>query len=849
MASKLNFREKGLSPRAKKRIAILSGIFVAFLIIFQITLNKNISKKEVYMADATLPLVTIEAYGNTMAELHGYTNEMEACYMRDVLIPLDDKRKMDLTIKNYGFKVDKASYEIRSLDTSRKIADTTLTEWDKSKDEMSTSVQVSNLVDPETEYLFILTLEGQGSKLHYYTRVMLPGEDHTTECLDFAKNFHDTALSPNYTDLASYVEPSPFADTDTLADVNIQSTLEQIGWKGFEGHIVGTPLVQITDMNTDYMSVLYSYLIQGKETDIPTYYNVEEYFKIRYTAEQIYLLDYQRNMEQLLDSSSVTAKGNVLTTGIAMKNKEYLSNETGSVVAFVQGGELFEYNQTKGSFTKVFGFIQDPTDRRQNYQQHNIRILNMDETGSMDFVVYGYMNHGAHEGDCGINLYHYDSAKQESVEQVFISSTHSYQVLNANFSNLLYENLKGEFYIMLGGTLAKVGLDNLATEELISGLSTGQYAVSSSGQYVCWITDDEVSDTISVMDLETEKIRKIKAPSGSKVKPLAFMTNDFVYGIVNEKDIIRDTAGSKIYPMSTLRIVDTSSTKFDVLKTYQKPGYYVTEVSKESYTLHLDRVTKTNDGYTPSDSDTIKDSAEEQNKTVTIAKEIHKKKGSLTTFVMADNNTDKALQSSNASLAVTKQTREMSVSTKKEAHTYFVYVGNRVTLTTQNLSKAITTADEQMGLVIDNEQRYVWKRGKKTYVNAFQDIEVGKNDSNSNTSAGCLSAMLARKGVEMEIHPLLARAESPLSILQKALPKSLVLDLSGCNLNQILYYVSQDSPVYAGTGPNAAYLIIGYDATSIVVYHSETDTYARMSKDSAEKLFEEKGNVFISYVE
>ena len=109
--------------------------------------------------------------------------------------------------------------------------------------------------------------------------------------------------------------------------------------------------------------------------------------------------------------------------------------------------------------------------------------------------------------------------------------------------------------------------------------------------------------------------------------------------------------------------------------------------------------------------------------------------------------------------------------------------------------------------------------------------------------------MLVRKGENAEINALLGRGETPVSIISNALKDALVLDLSGCSLSQVLYYVSHDAPVYARTGPKDAVLIIGYDATSIVVYHSDVDRYARMSMEDASKLFENAGNIFISYVE
>ena len=79
-----------------------------------------------------------------------------------------------------------------------------------------------------------------------------------------------------------------------------------------------------------------------------------------------------------------------------------------------------------------------------------------------------------------------------------------------------------------------------------------------------------------------------------------------------------------------------------------------------------------------------------------------------------------------------------------------------------------------------------------------------------------------------------------MSVLQTSLKDKLVLDLTGCTLSQALYYVSQGTPVYARTGD---------DAANIIVYHSDTDQYTKMSTDNASQVFESAGNVFISYVD
>lgn len=851
MAVRLNFRERGIPSRIKKRILILCGIFLGALLVFQFVLNGGEKDTDIEMEAPTLPLITMEAYGRTMGELHGYVNPMDACYMRDAIIPLEKERILDTTIHTYGYDVESVSYELRSLDTERKIADTPVTDWETSQEEMRAQIQIENLVDPGEEYLLVLILHGEDRDIYYYTRIMLSGDGHVKECLDFARYFHETAMSSKFGELSSYMETSAYTDKDTLADVGIDSGISQVGWQGFTGEMEGEPVVSITDMNETYVSLVYSYLMKEEKDGASDYYQVEEYFKIRYTPEQIYLLDYRRTMTQVLRKGAVEVKNNVVNLGVAGREIEYLSNETGTIVSFVQAGELYQYNQNRQTLTHVFGFMEDPLDKRESYREHAVRILNIDETGNMDFVVYGYMNRGAHEGECGINLYHYDSSQQETVEQLFISSTHSYQILNANFSDLLYKNSRGDFYIMMGGTLAKVGLDDLVSKELMKGLRTDQYAVSASGQYVAWITDGEMSDHISVIDLETEKVHDITAEPGCLLKPLAFMTEDLVYGIANERDILPDAAGAMVYPMKQVKIVSIAN-DFAELKNYNKEGFFVTEVEKDSFTLYLNRVTYRGGTYVEAPQDTIKDSTGEQNKVVDITLSADEVKGSVTKLTMAaleENKKIRTVAEQTAQLAVGPQARDLSVTTENQEETYFVYVGNRVTMTTQNLTRAIAEADTQLGLVVDNKQRYIWKRGKNSYMNAFRDVEVGALDADANSSAGAISAMLVRRGENGEVHAQMEQGATPLSILQKSLKEELVLDLTGCTLNQVLYYVSQGSPVYARTGENEAVLLIGYDAASVVVYQSVTDTYKRIGMTEASALFEGAGNVYISYVE
>ena len=72
---------------------------------------------------------------------------------------------------------------------------------------------------------------------------------------------------------------------------------------------------------------------------------------------------------------------------------EFAFDEKKKTVAFVQENELWTYRINGGRMTRVFGFPQDEDmDYRDFYDQNNIKVLRVEETGDVWFVVTGYMN-------------------------------------------------------------------------------------------------------------------------------------------------------------------------------------------------------------------------------------------------------------------------------------------------------------------------------------------------------------------------------------------------------------------------------------------------------------------------
>ncbi len=846
----LSFRKTGLSKKTRRHIILMLILFLASLAFFEVVLNFQ-PKTEVktLQAGGSLPILCVETMGTKQSTMHGYLTKMDGCYMRESLTPLGKNRDMSLLIDDYGSKITDLSYEIRSMDTERKIAEEPINNLKESGNNKTAKLVLSNLLEEGEEYLLVISMKADGREVYYYTRIMQPSNEHLRDCLKFAKHFHDTAIQGDASDLEQYLETDPHADSQTLSLVTLRSTLSQISWRGFEGKVDGDIDIRFSEIGNDYASIIYDYQRLDEKGNR---YVISEYFKMRYTASRMYLLDYERTMEEI-PGKSFSLNENVMKIGIVADDFRYISNDTGTVTAFVQAGELFEYNKNTGRIVKVFGFRKEKgRDVHADYEQHGIRLLGIDENGALDFVVYGYMNEGDREGCNGMSLFHYDVGEDVVSEQAFIAVTRPYPVLDASFSDLLYKNANGKLYIMMDGTLTQIDGDTAYTKEIMTGLRNEQYAVSNSGRYLAWIKEETASSRINIMDLETEKSSTLESKNNNEwLRPLAFLEDNFVYGIVRKTDVGSDAAGNRIYPCCKVLITDIKGKSNKILKEYEKPGYYVSEVTTNSYTLFMSRVTKQGEEYERTNDDTIQDSSGEPNKAVSLQKTPQEEKGIVTSIVLSKSRDDKdesKVKVTDSAIAYADATAFATLEVSDVHENYYVYVGNRVLLASTNVTEAIKKADREMGIVVDNEQHNIWKRTRSAYVNPFTGLAVGFSDGNAKMEARAISAMLVREGENVEVHSLLEAGQSPVEILAGALKKATILDLSGCELDQVLYFISCGSPVYVHLSGNDTRLVTGYDAANVYVYNPANGETKKFGLEDAAATFKESGNVYISYI-
>lgn len=843
----------------KKRIIkglTLAAVFCLGVMGFGQLTNHSNQDLTTEMADATLPLVSLfirnDATNEQMQvnELRGYTSQMNAVYMRDSITPIHDDRILPVKIRMYDTRVDGLSYEIRSLDMDRLIVDAVVEDYDEENGKINADISIQNLLEEEEEYLLILKLSSGKDTIYYYTRIMEEENCHSSQCVAFAMDFHEKTFNKEAAkSLATYLEPNASGDNSTLSKTDIHSSLNQVAWADFKGERLTKPVPSVKEINSSYTVVLLNYLVSSKGINGELeYYNVEEYYRVRYTSDRLYLLSYERDMEQIFRAENLEVYENLIQLGIRSEEVEFASNEKGDIVGFVQGGELWCYNETSNQLSQVFSFLgNEGIDDRENYGEHDIRIINVDETGSMNFVVYGYMNCGIHEGKVGICVYNYDSVANAVEEELFIPTDESYQVMKADLGQLMYENGQGIFFIMLEGTVFRIDLMTMQIQEYITGLKEGDYAISESHRYFAWTSGGEgnASDEIQFVNLDTEKRTQITTKKSESLKALGFMDDDFVYGVARKEDVFTDLAGNVTIPMYQVHILAAES--MELLKTYEKPGYFVSDIEIEDYIMYLNRIQFNGMAYVEAPRDTIMNREGDSATVAGVHTTVTEEKQTQVQLFLAKEVNSASPKLLTPKEVVLEESREISLDQAGEESSYYAYARGDVLRVTDDLNEAISVANEAMGVVIGKKQQYVWKRARKSIQSAIE-VKVGDEDAAGTSIARCVSAMLEQESINIGVTALISQGKTPKEILETTMEDVTALDLSGCNLESVLYYINLGTPVFAMKNGTEAVLVVGYDAKNVYLYNPMTAESEKMGLNDATEMFNNAGNVFFGYI-
>ena len=833
----------------KKILLKIAAFIVTFIIsalIISSIMNRDVVDEIVKMGDATFPTVAVVHGSREINLMHGYSGEMEKNLIRDSLSPLEKDRSISIRVHTYGSEIESINYEIRSADALRLVENSELSEYEVDGDDIKARLQIKDLIENDREYILGITLKDKNGKgIYYATRVIYNQNFREDELLEFVKKFSETTFDKeNAKPIVSYLESNSSGDNSNFARVNIHSSFDQITWGSLKVQKPDKVYTKILEMDDSTATIQLSYKVNIPEGDKAVYYNAVEYYRVRYTNNRIYLLDFERNLEQIFDADDTDLyNSDKIYLGITKSDINMYESTDGSMVAFVQNGSLYAFRSVDSRIIKVFSFVDDKNeDERNEFNEHDIKILSVDETGNIQFMVYGYMNRGRHEGEVGVSVYYFNSATNRMEEQVYIPYQRSYEILKSDISRLAYTGGGNELSLYMDGAIYRIDLSGSSAETVAEGLGRDGMVVSDNNRIVAWQSED--GKTIYYLNLNSGKQREITKGNDTTLTPLGFVGEDFVYGVTSTSDYIKNSSGITVRPMNTLYIEDSDG---KVLKTYAQNDIYITRAEVNSSEVLLKRIYMVEGSGTyssVSDDEIVNNLPAEKSKNeiLTVAIDNYETVVEIALAQRIKNAVHvvipEEVMGSDTSLSIPPRTLE---------NNYYVYAKGHIQGIYSTVYEAVGAADSQDGVVIDSEQDYIWKKGNRKTETQIKDIKPLMADGQS-TVASALEVLMQNAGVSIDAERLLENGETAMEIIAERIENAKPLNLAGCSLQSVLYYVSQGTPVMATIDENQTVLIIGYDAKNTVIMDPSTGTIYKKGMNDSKSWFETHGNEFVSYV-
>jgi len=808
------------------KIGILAAVFIIGVVVIAGLMNNETTDNKTDLEAATLPVLAMEIDETLMNRLFGYTKEMQVDFMRDSLTPLDTDKKLTLVIESYDLQVDSVAYEVRTSDGSTVIENAKIKSFEKDGERQKATFTIQNSIRMNQEYSLRFAVETNQGTVYYYTRLLQRSGLNTAEYVQFAEQFYQACLNKQTTlDLTQYLETDASVGNSSFTDVNIHSTVEQVSWGELNPQLYRKAIPTIKDINETTGSISLNYVVSAKDEDgNEEFYQVEEFYRMRYTESKTMLLDFERTATQIFDGNLpvITAEG--INLGVTSKDNEYVSSKNAEIVAFVQQGDLWTYNKTANKITKIFSFQEAAVnDERNDNPSHDLKIIRVGETGDVDFVLYGYQNRGAHEGTVGISVYHYSNDQNVLDERFFLPVTVSYEFLKMDLDILSYVSTQDMLYLVLERNLYQFNINDRTYEIIKSDISRDDLVVSNTHAHAAWMEENGDSQTpvITVIDFETGKTRTITPEEGTRIKAIGLINEDIVYGIAKEENIVTDASGEIWFGMNEIRIENFAG---ELVKNYQQDGIFILNVNIEQGLLELERAVWENDAYVLTSSDHIMNNTQQENGTITISTKITERQGMQVRLNFSQSIANKNPLVLESKLTSNNQIRTLNMDIEREdRQEFYVYARGGLDGIYTDPGEAVMRADEQAGVVLNRAQQYVWERGNlkaKITIDLAGIPEVFKNAVIDET---VLTESLQETGTLMKF------------------------DVS--SLDQVLYQISASRPVIGKISDTEGVLIVGYDSYNTILYRPETgETYYYGLNDSR-ALFDGGGNVFYSYIE
>lgn len=836
---------------------ILVGVvlFVVALLFFNYRISAVKGSPMAELAGSTYPVIEIGTEHGDYNQMSAYRGEIDLSLVRNQVTVAEESGSLMLKLYSYDYDITAIQYVLFEKNPEQPLEEGTLNQLEEQEEgncRTGTIQFESDLKDGTNYYLRLAVRLDNNTKAYFYTRLQGGSGYPLEEYFTYAKEFHQNLLSKETAEKnAGYLEPDPSMSSSSLEYVNIHSSLDQISYGAMEIREEYEPRIKVREINDTYAVLELSTVLSSEISDgIVQYYDLRETLKMRYTPERMYLLDYERTMDARYNEKCIDSSNNYIGLGIQDMNKiDYRYSDDCKRLCFVLGGQFWYYNYNSSDVTRVYSsFSENLADRRNAQDEQGIKILNMDDEGNITYLIYGYMSRGRHEGANGIEIVYFDAQANCNEELAFLETSVPYSTMKKDMEKLAYLNQKNNFYCVLDGDLHKVDLEEKTDQILRSGLVDESLTASKDQSIIAIEESQDVCDNqkIELIQLENGKKQEFTCEKDKRIRAVGFLANDFIYGEAQATDVSRTESGVVTFPMLCLHIVDTEG---EEVKNYRKTGRYIVDTEVNGSVLEMEFARKNGKKFSHVNNRDYIRYKEEETDEISLTSKVSSIFGEQIYFkfpeyiyiqVEPDLVLSKMLTSEdNLSLNLEKSGEQVK--------RYYTYADGQEQGIFSNLPEAVKYADEIRGNVIDNQENVLWQCAFEDYDIVAGMDQVTKVSSDSQSLAGCISMIAGVNGKSVRPSEVDGDSKYPAALMEEYCEVN-PLNLTGCSTDEVLYYISQGSPVLAKYSKSRYVILMSYNSTKIRYLDPVTGKSTAVGREELSDTLKKAGNVFYSYL-
>ena len=841
--------------RTKKVILTILAYLAAFIVtvcVSSFVLNQGKVSGEQQRQGASLPLLYVRTGGELINEMHGYTEPVDAGYYRDTLTPVGESRTINLSMEAYNHQIASVSYELYNDQYTELIETGECTNLEKVNAMVQMQLQFKNTLYSNREYCLHLMLKDDQDKVyHYYTRVRYGSDLKVAEKLQFVMDFNEATFSKDsVNNLSSYLESTSSAASSDLSQVTLYSSADTVTWGSLAPYRTSEIAIRLKEINTETAAFTLSYRIESSAGDINTFYDVNEYYRLRWSDSKVYLLDFERQMEEDMELGDITVASGALRLGIGDTSDivyETYGTDTQKYTYVALNHQLWLYDNSNRMMTKVY------TDEDENHNcgqldEAGLKVVHADPaTGDLYFIVYGYMHAGNYEGREGVMVYHFSHGDVLLEDLIFIPFNKGFEQLKSGIETLAYMNDQQILYLMLEDTVYSIDVNMGRMDIAYQNLNSSNCTASEDGIFVMSDGGDENAGArLKIVDLNTGKEKTIEG-GDQRIVPMGYAGTDLIYGLIDPQMLTEDSSGVIRTPISEVHILDAD---YNEVKVYQKSGDYIMRltISDGNIALKLAKAVK-NGNYTDYEDDGedyIIRNIENNDQTIYVDKQRDSIRGQQNWLHLNTSDSFVPISQSARYLDPGYDISKKYDEPKQVEMCYYVYTKGHMAASFKTLQEAVEYGTTYAGTIMTSHKQVIWQKAGRAYIWDLNIDSIDKAGSSSQMNQILIQTIADYEGWELNGT---VDAQAPLFAAMTAALPAETIDLSGLALDDVLHFVYRDRVVAVKISANTYGLITAYNNNYIWIADPEKGEVYSMTQSAAESLFEQNGKVYYSYMD